>query len=287
MAPDLGLARPKSDEPFTYWHVAASLDFRAGLGNDALRINVGGTANALGWFEEHAPPGSRFVQVSTAFVAPRQVTDVAEEPYPARQAGDYRNPYEYSKAKAEDVVFSAIAERGVAAQVVRPSSVVGSLASPFATTSGMYGVLRFLKVLARGRRRLTLRIEAHPEAAINLITIDECVRQMLAVALTPMEPACSNVFHVTTPTNCPVEWTAQAAGRHLGVDIVLMPGPISAPTRVESRLQKVMEFTNTYLGEPIRFDRSHFVHHQGPAVAAVDRPTHDALVCAYLDGAFR
>jgi nucleoside-diphosphate-sugar epimerase len=106
------------------FHLAASTS----LGDPitlARRHNLFSTQNAL-HLAENVPELSRFVHVSTAYVAGRQRGVITESM--ASLDGDFHNHYERSKLEAEKCVESS----GLPYTIIRPSIVVGRSSDGYA-----------------------------------------------------------------------------------------------------------------------------------------------------------
>jgi long-chain acyl-CoA synthetase len=138
-------------------HAAASISFGLEL-EEARRINVGGTRNAL---EAARRAGARYVHVSTAYVAGRTRGRFTEDQLMVGQA--FRNTYEQSKAEAEQLVDAA----GLDAVVLRPSIIVGEARTGW---TPVFNVLYWpLRAFARG---LWPTVPARPDARVDVVPVD-------------------------------------------------------------------------------------------------------------------
>ncbi|HWT91642.1 MAG TPA: SDR family oxidoreductase [Solirubrobacteraceae bacterium] len=139
-------------------HCAASVSFGLPL-DEARRINVGGTRNALA---AASRAQARYVHVSTAYVSGRHPGLFAEDDLDAGQP--FRNTYEQTKAEAEAVVRSA---RDVDSVVLRPSIVVGESDTGWTPA---FNVLYWpLRAFARG---LLSEIPALPHGRVDVVPVD-------------------------------------------------------------------------------------------------------------------
>lgn len=141
----------------TVVHCAASVSFGLEL-DEARRINVEGTRNALAAAERH---GARYVHVSTAYVAGRTEGLFEEATLDCGQV--FRNTYEQTKLEAERLVR----ESALDTVVLRPSIVVGEASTGWTTS---FNVLYWpLRAYSRG---LLGAVPAKAQARVDVVPVD-------------------------------------------------------------------------------------------------------------------
>lgn len=109
------------------YHCAASVSFDLPL-DEAHRINVAGTRHIFDLAcDAHTAQGSfrRFHHVSTAYVAGVTRGRVSPGFLPSDRAGNFRNTYERTKARAERLLAGQGKRRGIPVSIYRPSIVAG------------------------------------------------------------------------------------------------------------------------------------------------------------------
>lgn len=241
-----------------FWHSAASLAFEDRYAAEIRAVNVDGTRSAL---DLAARAGVEvFNYVSTAYVAGARDGLVGAAPVVDARPN---NLYEASKIDAE---LAVAAERRFYARILRPSIVIGHSQTLAATTfSGMYGFLRrlfkFCRIMDRTERGLLasrpLRICGDPEAALDLVPIDQVAAEVAGIGLADHEGAgaCA-YFHVN-----------QAHPPTVGAVVVAMAAAlkIAQPRWVEDvgglewldeKFNDQIDFYRSYLRGRKRFDRS-------------------------------
>ena len=151
----------------TVVHCAASVSFGLDL-DEARRINVEGTRNALAAAEKH---GARYVHVSTAYVAGRHQGLFDEGELDCGQ--EFRNTYEQTKLEAEQLVR----ESPLDTVVLRPSIVVGEAATGWTTS---FNVLYWpLRAYARG---LLPAVPARAQARVDVVPVDYVADAIVHIA---------------------------------------------------------------------------------------------------------
>jgi len=183
--------------PRAFWHCAASVRFTESVPGELARTNVEGTLNALAWARQLGC--TAFQHVSTAYVAGARAGDIEEAL--ADTAPAYINAYEASKFEGERRVREVCEATGMAWRVFRPSIVVGHSRTHLSgSDSGMYRYVRMITefwfgALQRGRGQAApLRVCLPAGASSNIVPVDVCVLEMLAVAANPA--SVRGVFHL-------------------------------------------------------------------------------------------
>ena len=151
----------------TVVHCAASVSFGLDL-DEARRINVEGTRNALAAAERH---GARYVHVSTAYVAGRHRGLFEEGELDCGQ--QFRNTYEQTKLEAEQLVRDSPLDT----VVLRPSIVVGEAATGWTTS---FNVLYWpLRAYSRG---LLQAVPARAQARVDVVPVDYVADAIVHIA---------------------------------------------------------------------------------------------------------
>jgi len=201
---------------------------------------------------------ARWAHVSTAFVCGERVGTVHESHGQTGQR--FHNVYERVKLDAETVIRNAADETEVDVRVLRPSVVVG--AAP--TTAGgtpsnlFFGFIRLLAMLARwpGGAGVTLRIEAAPRAAFNIVPLDYVTAATVALAEHP--DAAGGTFHLVVRD--PPSQAAMLAMLldRLGLSSVTLldaaTEPLGTPSPLERRVATMLQPYRAYLTQDVRFD---------------------------------
>jgi nucleoside-diphosphate-sugar epimerase len=201
----LRAARPRLQQvDAAWWHFAAATHLSREPGSEELarEINAEGTRRLLETLQSCQFPGS-FYHISSAFAAGSRSVVVTED-FDDDAAGDFRNPYEQSKAEAESHVRAFFANGGRGA-VFRPSVVIGQ---------GSRGGNQFLDLCQRGlevaqrfgEREIMLRIPS--SAQLNLVPLDWTLNCCFALAGLNTEPA---VYHLTADADTSLQSLFAAA----------------------------------------------------------------------------
>ena len=172
-----------------WWHFAAAttLAQNAAAVEETAAANEQGTERLLELVRQ-ADPHVPFFHLSTAYVAGCRRGLVAERWLDEER---YRNPYERSKARAEQAVARFFAAGGCGA-VLRPSIVV----SPGATGRPQLAELcrrALVQACERGEPEVVLRLPE--DARLNLVSLPWVVRTCLAVGAS--DPRLRRIYHLT------------------------------------------------------------------------------------------
>lgn len=173
-------------------HIAGATEYHSDSERAAItrNVNVNGTQQALNLAAELEIP--RFVYISTAYVAGRKAylseDDVGS---PALM----NNPYEATKAEAEDLVRQYSGE----SLIIRPATVIGDVDTGFLVNPGGYAAFVRGFWIARDMLRRypdnPFWVPVNPESTLNLVT-NEWVVSMMRKAV------ASNIvgtIHLTHP----------------------------------------------------------------------------------------
>lgn len=261
------------------WHCAATLDFSLNHSAATIATNVGGTENLLRLIKT-INGVSRFNFVSTAYVCGKTDPATVVEENDAWST-PVKNPYEESKRISERIVRDS----GLPFAIFRPSVIIGDTQTGKALTfQGYYTFLKILwiikhRIIVSIRRepdryrevdivydtdteilRLPVRLSCRPNATINVVPVDDVVRNMLAIA--EQGTSIGKTFHLTNTHPPTTEFLFNAIFRSLqieGVKVVDVRGTSVASNdviaNIERRLREMWEQYVAYIfGEP-QFDR--------------------------------
>ncbi len=202
----------------------------------------------------------RWAQVSTAYVCGRRAGAVLERDGDIGQA--FHNPYERMKLQAEVAVRAAAADAGVDCRVLRPAIVVGQ--APLTAGGQPAGLFfDFIRLIAAvapltGDGRPALRIAAAPQAAFNIVPVEDVAAAV--VALAEARAASRGTFHVVVPEPpSQAAMLAMIAG-HLGARglrlVDARTGPVRDRSPLERRVARLLAPYREYLEQDVRFDDS-------------------------------
>ena len=180
------------------WHTAASLKFLDSDRDEIHASNVEAVEHLVSWLKTNGV--GELNHVSTAYVAGAAEGPIAEEAFdPLKPTNNY---YEHSKRLGEDVVRNS----GIPWRIMRPSIVIGD-GTTYQTmsSSGLYG---FYRNVVTFEKRVSAKLGdfftntpvnliTNPDAKADLVTVDGCVRGMVAAGLGEAE--LGSVVHLTNP----------------------------------------------------------------------------------------
>lgn len=239
-----------------FWHCAASLQYQDRHKAKIDKTNIQGTGNALDLAEKLG--ACVFNMVSTAYVAGNSSGLIKEE---KADASRVNNQYERSKIAAEALVHDS----KLATRVMRPGIVIGHSQTKHALNyNGYYGFIRGLSKFARALERaqpglsqeIEVQLRADPEFGLGLIPVDHVAFEAVALS---MADAPENIYHLTNPTPPTIGDSLQAcflAAGLRGVDIVPQGTELGS---LDRKLQKSVDFYNSYIIREKVFDRSNLV----------------------------
>lgn len=232
-------------------HMAALVKFDEELRNELFETNLAGTKQALALTKALACP--RFYHVSTAYtLGAREIGN--ESLYATDQA--FHNPYEESKAHAEQAVWAERDKLDVS--IFRPAIIVGDSKTGEADSKfTMYGYMRALDVFKRRLERRgvlsgPIRLLGSKTGTSNLVPVDY-VADVLLAAIEHARPATIyNVTNDTPPRNeTMLDYMKQALEfPHLNITETVT----SSLTPVEQTFNEMVKVFNPYLNRNISFD---------------------------------
>jgi nucleoside-diphosphate-sugar epimerase len=218
-APDLGMPETELKtfgDVDAVWHCAAASQFNTD-NKKIFLTNALGTRRVLEF--AHLIGAKRFYYVSTAYICGNRTGIVYEDELEAGQV--FRNAYEESKFRAENLVRQWGLQYGKQTTIYRPSIIVGS--SVDGRTLGFKGYNYLTQVFFRQRNIISRQLEKDPtrfngsgickngdtvifpvripcstDATVNLVTIDYVIAMMLKLA--DNAASLENVFHIINPT---------------------------------------------------------------------------------------
>jgi len=237
------------------WHSAASLRYEDRHKAEIFTTNVGGTRTIVDLTRRSG--AHTLNHISTAYVAGRMTGRIREEIHPGERPTN--NLYELSKIEGEGLVTAASSDFAV--RIFRPSIVIGHSKTYAATNlTGMYGFIReLLRFEAQVSRRLgsfltmrQVRILADPDAALNLVPIDDVVRQAVAVS----QAGCqAPVIHLTNATPATVGAVLTVLFRRLGLRAPTFVDSSDHFSSIDAEFDKGINFYGSYLAGHKEFDQ--------------------------------
>ncbi|NUT98362.1 MAG: NAD-dependent epimerase/dehydratase family protein [Saccharothrix sp.] len=247
--PELGPAVPDAfAEPCTYWHSAALITFFPRREAELHAVNVVGSANTVAAFTRHAKPGSRYVQISTAYQHGTTHGEAREQWPEYSPPSEFRNDYEHSKRVAEVALSQTALGRRGDVLVARLGVMVGHSGTGRALSDlGLYDFLRVIALFARRTPGERVRFVCHPRAALHLTPIDGTVDRLLALAGGPLDRP---VRHLVPAVAVPVTDLFAAISAHLPVELVAVTAAdVDAEpfTRFEAIVNMRCKYTSPYL----------------------------------------
>ncbi|MFC4682752.1 MULTISPECIES: SDR family oxidoreductase [unclassified Exiguobacterium] len=232
-------------------HMAALVKFDEELREELFETNLTGTRQALALAKAlHCP---RFFHVSTAYtLGAREVGD--ETLYATDQT--FHNPYEESKAHAEQAVWAERDQLDVS--IFRPAIIVGDSKTGEADSKfTMYGYMRALEVFKRRLERRgapdgPIRLLGSETGTSNLVPVDYVADVLLAAIEHAKPDTIYNVTNDDPPRNVTMlDYMKQAlAFPHLKITET----PTSSLSQAEQTFNEMVKVFNPYLNRNIAFD---------------------------------
>jgi thioester reductase-like protein len=173
----------------TVWHLAAASRLDSGT-ELARRVNVEGTRNVLE-LARAAPRAPRLHHFSSAFVAGDRRGVIMEDELMVGQR--FRNPYEHSKARAEELVRRAMGD--VPTTIYRPAIVVGD--SRTGEIDRFEGPYYLAILLVTSPLAVPLPLPGDGGAPLNVVPVDFLVEAALAIARNPA--SVGKTVHLVDP----------------------------------------------------------------------------------------
>jgi nucleoside-diphosphate-sugar epimerase len=201
----------------------------------------------------------RWSHVSTAFVCGCRSGTVRENETDVAQ--EFHNSYERLKLQSEIVFKQACRELEIDLRILRPSIVVGPAPATIGgAPSNLF--LAFLRMLIGVARRADsgdtlVRIHGLPHARFNIVPVEYVAAA--AAELTKDTEAVGGTFHLVAANPPTQNAVAELVSARLGLRSlrVLESGEeLSDPSRLESRLEKMLYPYKEYLEQDVQFDSS-------------------------------
>ena len=246
--PDLGAVAADVGSIDEAWHCAASLKYRDADVEEIRRTNVDGTRHVLALAEKAG--ATAFNYISTAYVAGQTSGLIPEAPVPADHPT--HNQYERSKIDAEQLVLDTTSMH---IRIFRPSIVIGHSRTFAADSSvGVFGFLREMSRFARTPRELpAIKLLAHPDTTLNFIPVDLVTSTAVEIAAKNLD---DTVFHLTNGTPATVGDAIPIAASMLGLPAPIFTDDPDDLTRLDRRLNRLLDFYLPYIGGNRHFDRT-------------------------------
>jgi nucleoside-diphosphate-sugar epimerase len=260
------------------WHSAASLRYEDRHKAEIFTTNVGGTRTVIDLTRRSG--AHTLNHISTAYVAGRMTGRIREEIHPGEHPTN--NLYELSKIEGECLVSAARSDFAV--RILRPSIVIGHSKTYAATNlTGMYGFIReLLRFEAQVSRRLgsfltmrQVRILADPDAALNVVPIDDVVRQAVAVSQAHCQ---APVVHLTNATPAKVGAVLAVLFRRLGLRAPTFVDSSDHFSSIDAEFDKGINFYGSYLAGHKEFDQQ-----AAAAIGTISSDVGDESMLRYIN----
>lgn len=229
-----------------FWHVASSLQFHDNDRDAIHACNVVGVSNAVQLAERVGC--RRFVYISTAYTAGTKVGDIAEELHDP--GGGFNNYYEQSKCLAEHIVVAQCEARELEWQILRPSIIVGPLATyeSGGSNTGMYGFIRLPAAMQQPLQQAgrPVRIACDPTTPFNLVPVDWVAADVDTLANEDF--GRRRIHHLVTDNTITVGYSLNELSAELGLPgFETVSGPPEDPTELEEAIATGAVFYGAYL----------------------------------------
>lgn len=242
----------KSMKPDEVWHFAASLNFEDEKSDLIERRNVLGTRNIIRLTKEIS--AGKLIYISTAYVNGSVSGDVGNV---LNNSGKYNNYYEYSKSQAEHIIVEQCQELDIDYRILRPSIVIGvsSTGRTGGSTTGLYGFIREMAQIGRIVRKnhVQARVEAYRDSIINLIPVDQFIRDAISVVCSKRD---SRIFNLTANKTLGFGDIFDAIHEALDLRGISMTSALDKPTPLEETVKSKTVFYSSYIKGEVRFIRS-------------------------------
>lgn len=240
-----------------YFHVGADIRFRVEEREEIFETNLLGTRNALEFASNIGV--DRFFHFSTAYIW-GNYQGIAFEDECWRGQG-FRNPYEESKFKAEELVWEAGKRFGFHATIFRPSIVVGNSAT--GKTQNYEGYYKYMRGFENLKQFVVSKMSSNPEkfreegiyfendvlhlpitiwgrpkATVNLVCVDYVIDQVVNLMKSRM--SAGKTFHIINPKPPEYGWLLETGLKVLGVTGV----------KVENPSRTVFEYVKEHRAKP-------------------------------------
>ena len=233
-----------------FLHMAALVKFDEELRDELFETNVTGTKEALRLAKLIDVP--RFFHVSTAYTLGAKEVG-GETLYDVSQS--FLNPYEESKAHAEQAVWQSRDELDVS--IFRPAIIVGDSKTGEADSKfTMYGYMRALELFKRKLERRghdfeSIRLIGSATGTSNLVPVDYVADVLLAAIEHAKAGTIYNVTNDTPPRN---EMMLDYMKESLSFPhLTITETPSSTLSSVEQSFNEMVKVFNPYLNRNITF----------------------------------
>ena len=183
-------------QPDCFLHIAGVTGFRSDqeTSDACRRVNINGLERLLHLVEKIRP--RTFIFISSAYSSGRMSGTVSSECN--YRDGVFANPYQRSKAKAENLLKEFSDRSGIPAFIIRPRTICGRLIDdPLGKTSKFDVFYAWAKVMLRFKAqllntrswqnaigtpvRVSLRMHMNPEAGLNIVPVDWCAKMIVQI----------------------------------------------------------------------------------------------------------
>jgi nucleoside-diphosphate-sugar epimerase len=261
-------------------HCAASVRFEMDqFGKEPLASNIDGTSRLIDFARKVGV--KHFHHVSTAYVCGNTQATVFEQPVPTNT--NFRNPYEYSKAAAEQLVQAAAGFESKT--YYRPSIVIGRHRDGWANAfHTLYAVVRFAREFGLIEEAeiagIVNELEVDDSITNNVVSVDWVAESITTILNQPNH--WNQIFHLTHPE--PVLGTEilraiynvgkQNIPQWLNIPTVAAPDAGSG----EAFLVHLSAYANYFHNDP-KFDRTNL--DRVPGIKPTPRMDFSALTTAF------
>ena len=227
------------------WHCAANMAFLPKDREKLIHTNVTGTKALMTIAKQLGV--ARFIYISTAYTAGALTGEVKEVLHDGNQ--EFGNCYEESKHLAEHAVASFCECNGLNWNILRPSIVMGPIASMNSggTRFGGYGFVKSLyemqDVLKKVHNKIRLEVPAH--TTVNMIPVDHIIFDMLYLESTGFGD--QNIYHLSNTLHEPVRMSMQTFDDSVGTNSLLFIDKRDTPaTPLEQVFDEGTKFSKCY-----------------------------------------
>ena len=243
------------NEVSAFIHCAACTSFSPDQDEEVLTTNIGGVRNVLDFVEEAQVP---LFHVSTAYVAGRRQGKILEGDL--EHGEGYKNTYEESKNRSEQLVRKAIADERIKGSVFRPAILVGSLEDGrIAQFINFYSFMQIIEIAAMRKKRghRVYQLRANPTCTKNLAPVDWSAAAMWKII--DNDGAKGKTYHLTNP-NPPTHQDLVNWGNNLlqaaDIEIQFAEDYCQSATSFQQALRGKYEHFEGYLDYEPTFDRT-------------------------------
>lgn len=243
------------NEVTAFMHCAACTSFSPDQDEELLQTNVGGVKNVLSFVEAAQVP---LYHVSTAYVAGRRQGTILESDLEHDEG--YKNTYEESKNRSEQLVREAMASGRVEGSVFRPAILIGSLEDGrIAQFINFYSFMQIIEIAAMRKKRghSVYQLRANPGCTKNLAPVDWSAAAMWKII--DNDGAQGKTYHLTNP-NPPSHEELVAWGNNIlqaaDIEIQFAQDYCQDATSFKQAMRGKYEHFEGYLDYEPTFDRT-------------------------------